>query len=91
MKLVKQLIILVFSFSVLFISCSTVPLTGRSQLSLIPDSEMLAMSFQQYDQFIDESKISDDREAVEMVQRVGRNIQHAVEKFMSALVYRRFS
>lgn len=82
MKRVKQLIILVFSFSVLFISCSTVPITGRSQLSLIPDSEMLAMSFQQYDQFLDESKISNDLEAVEMVQRVGRNIQHVVEKFM---------
>ncbi|MFB3055946.1 MAG: M48 family metallopeptidase, partial [Ignavibacteriaceae bacterium] len=82
MKRVKQLIILVFSFSVLFISCSTVPITGRSQLSLIPDSEMLAMSFQQYDLFLDESKISNDLEAVEMVQRVGRNIQHAVEKFM---------
>jgi len=82
MKVVKQLTILIISFSVLFISCSTVPLTGRSQLSLIPDSEMLAMSFQQYDQFLDESEISNDREAVEMVQRVGRNIQHAVEKFM---------
>ena len=81
-KVVKQLIILAISFSVLFVSCSTVPITGRSQLSLIPDSEMLAMSFQQYDQFLDESKKSNDREAVEMVQRVGKNIQHAVEKFM---------
>ena len=82
MKLVKHIIILAISFSVLFVSCSTVPITGRSQLSLIPDSEMLAMSFQQYDLFLDESKISNDLEAVEMVQRVGRNIQHAVEKFM---------
>jgi len=82
MKVLKRLLILLITFSVLFISCSTVPITGRSQLSLIPDSELLAMSFQQYDQFLDESKISNDREAVEMVQRVGRNIQHAVEKFM---------
>ena len=82
MKMVKHIIILAISFSVLFISCSTVPITGRSQLSLIPDSEMLAMSFQQYDLFLEESKISNDREAVEMVERVGRNIQHAVEKFM---------
>jgi predicted Zn-dependent protease len=82
MNVVKQIITLAISFSVLFVSCSTVPITGRSQLSLIPDSEMLAMSFQQYDLFLDESKISNDLEAVEMVQRVGRNIQHAVEKFM---------
>ena len=82
MKVLKRLLILLITFSVLCISCSTVPITGRSQLSLIPDSELLAMSFQQYDQFLDESKISKDREAVDMVQRVGRNIQHAVEKFM---------
>jgi len=82
MKIAKRIIVLIISFSALFISCSTVPITGRSQLSLIPDSEMLAMSFQQYDQFLDESKVSNDGEAVKRVQRVGRNIQHAVEKFM---------
>ena len=27
------------------ISCSTVPLTGRKQLNLVPESEMLSMSF----------------------------------------------
>jgi predicted Zn-dependent protease len=82
MKALIYVIVLSVSFSVLFISCSTVPLTGRSQLSLIPDSEMLAMSFQQYDQFLDENKTSNDRDAVKMVQRVGRNIQHAVEQYM---------
>ena len=32
---------------VFFQTCSTVPLTGRSQLNMIPSSEMLTMSFQQ--------------------------------------------
>lgn len=82
MKIAKPIIVLVVSISVLFISCSTVPITGRSQLNLISDSEMLAMSFQQYDAFLKEIELSTNKNEVEMVQRVGRNIQHAVEKYM---------
>jgi hypothetical protein len=39
-------------------SCATVPLTGRRQLSLVSDTEMLSMSFTQYDQFMKENKLS---------------------------------
>lgn len=63
--------------------CSTVPITGRSQLSLIPASEINALSFQQYDEFLKQNKLSSDKEAVAMVKRVGLNIQKAVEKFFS--------
>jgi predicted Zn-dependent protease len=82
MNIAKQIIVLIVSISALFISCSTVPITGRSQLNLISDSEMLAMSFQQYDAFLKEIELSTNKNEVEMVQRVGRNIQHAVEKYM---------
>ena len=36
----------------LFVMCSTVPLTGRKQLSLIPSSQMLSMSYQEYGNFL---------------------------------------
>jgi len=62
-------------------ACATVPMTGRRQLSLISDTEMNAMSFQQYDQVIAESKLSDDAEATAMVRRVGTRIQKAVEDY----------
>ena len=39
-------------------SCSIVPLTGRRQLSLVSDSDMLSMSFTQYDQFMKDNKLS---------------------------------
>ena len=67
----------------LFQTCSSVPLTGRSQLNMIPSGEMLSMSYQQYDQFMKENPLSTNQPAVEMVKRVGRNIQQAVEKYMS--------
>lgn len=83
---IKQFIyfvsILITSFS-LFITCSTVPLTGRSQLNMIPNNEMLAMSYQQYDQFLSEYPPSKDKNNTEMVQRVGIKIQHAVEQYMA--------
>jgi len=81
MKKLKILFLsIVVAFSIL--SCSTVPLTGRSQLNLIPANEMLSMSYQQYDQFLNENKISKDAKNVTLVQRVGKNIQHAVEEYI---------
>jgi predicted Zn-dependent protease len=82
MKKVQIVILSLIALSLLVISCSTVPLTGRSQLNMISNSEMLAMSYQQYDQFLKENPTSKDQPAVQMVQRVGVNIQQAVEKYM---------
>lgn len=63
--------------------CSTVPITGRSQLNLVSASEMNAMSFQQYNEFLKQSKLSNDKSAVDMVKRVGVNIQKAVERYFT--------
>jgi predicted Zn-dependent protease len=69
----------------LFLSaCSTVPITGRSQLNLIPGPSMLSMSLQQYDQFLKEHKVSTNREQTATVKRVGANVQHAVERYFAA-------
>jgi predicted Zn-dependent protease len=65
------------------ISCSTVPLTGRKQLNLIPANEMLSLSYQQYDQFLTENKVSNDKKNTALVKKVGTNIQHAVEKYLA--------
>jgi len=63
--------------------CSTVPITGRSQLNLIPASEINALSFQQYDEFLKTNKLSTDAEKTSMVKRVGVNIQRAVETYFA--------
>jgi predicted Zn-dependent protease len=83
MKLLEYFVVVVVTSSTIFISCSTVPLTGRSQLNMIPDSEMLAMSFQQYDQFMKENPPSNNQSQVTMVREVGSRIQLAVEKYMA--------
>lgn len=64
-------------------ACATVPLTGRRQLSLVPDAEIMAASFRQYDQFLEEHTLSGDAQATAMIQRVGNNIKSAVEKYFA--------
>ena len=63
------------------LSCSTVPVTGRSQLNMIPASTMLSMSYQQYGDFMQSNQVSRDQSKVQMVQRVGKKIQGAVETY----------
>jgi predicted Zn-dependent protease len=63
--------------------CSTVPITGRSQLSLVSASEMNSMSFAQYSEFIKQNKLSSNKSDIEMVKRVGSNIQKAVERYFA--------
>ena len=78
----RNKLLLIAIAALLFVAaCATVPITGRKQLSIIPDSQMNAMSFQQYDQVIAESQLSSNRDDVEMIQRVGRRIQGAVEEY----------
>ncbi len=64
-------------------SCSTVPITGRSQLNIIPGSSMLSMSLTQYDTFLKEHKLSTDRAQTDMVRRVGARIQNSVERYFA--------
>ncbi len=65
------------------IRCTSVPITGRKQLLLMPESSMMAMSFNQYDEFLKESKVSADKKNTDMIKRVGTRISKAVEEYMS--------
>lgn len=68
----------------LLISCSSVPLTGRRQLNIIPASSMLSMSAQQYGDFLKSNTVvkADDQQAA-MVTRVGTKIRGAVERYFA--------
>ncbi len=63
--------------------CATVPITGRKQLSFIPDSTILSMSFQQYDDFLKSNKLSTNKQQTQMVKKVGARIQKAVEQYFA--------
>ncbi|BFP40568.1 M48 family metallopeptidase [Flavobacteriaceae bacterium GF1] len=79
----KKIQSLLLAIAVLAITaqCATVPVTGRSQLSLIPNSQILPMSFNQFTEVKNTSKIITTGEEAAMVRRCGTKIQRAVEQY----------
>lgn len=78
-----QRISLILALGLVVYACAQVPVTGRRQLSLISNSEILPMSFSQYEEVLDSSNLSSDEEKVQMIKSVGNKIQGAVEAFMA--------
>ncbi len=69
---------------VLFLySCNSVPVTGRKQLTIIPNNELMAMSFQQYDDFLKENPPSKDATQTQVVKNVGNKIKNSVVRYMA--------
>jgi predicted Zn-dependent protease len=75
-------VLTVFTLCFVLAACATVPLTERKSLRLIPSSELLSLSDQQYTKVLKESKLSTDRRKVQMVTRVGKRIASAAEEFL---------
>lgn len=67
--------------AVLFQACGSVPILGRKQLLLVPDQEVLALSLQQYQDFIRNAPVEKNNANANEVERVGRRIASAVETF----------
>jgi predicted Zn-dependent protease len=76
-------ILLLLLIALLGYNCATVPVTGRKQLSLISNSELLPMSYDNYKGVLDTAKIATTTEQAEIVKRVGMKIQQAVEEYMA--------
>ena len=68
--------------------CAEVPITHRKGLHLVPESELLTMSLQQYSDVLQKSKLSTDTQKVEMVRRVGNRIAKSAEAFWPKAVNR---
>jgi len=77
----KQIIILCVS-AILLTACSTVPVTGRRQLNIIPSSQIMSLSNQQFTEFMQQTPLSNDMAGRAAVQRVGKRIQAAVEEYL---------
>ena len=68
---------------VLFIvSCSRNTITGRSQLTLVPESQVQSLAVTQYKEFLNKNKvIPNNSKDAEMVKRVGNKIALAIDKY----------
>ena len=70
-------------FSLLILAgCSTVPLTGRKQVLLVSDREVLSSSLTQYDSYMKSAKKSTNATQTAQVVRVGKKIAAATEAYL---------
>lgn len=68
----------------LLASCSTVSLTGRKQLNLVSESEMLSASLSQYQSYMQTAKLSTDAAATQRVKGIAQRIAAAAEAYLKA-------
>ncbi|MDR0538394.1 MAG: M48 family metallopeptidase [Tannerellaceae bacterium] len=80
----KKQIILVITALLLITSCGNVPLTGRKQVLLVSDSEVLTASLTQYSDFMKTATVSADKAKTDMVVRVGKKIAAATESYLKS-------
>jgi predicted Zn-dependent protease len=81
--MLRNIIILLMGGLVILYACTSVPVTGRNQLSLISNAEIIPMANQQYAEVIKKGPLSKNAEQTAMIRRVGVGIQKAVEQYMA--------
>ncbi|MBR7012587.1 MAG: M48 family metallopeptidase [Muribaculaceae bacterium] len=78
----KKIIAMLAVAAMLLTSCGSVPITGRKQLNLVSDQEVLAASLQQYASFMQTATISNQKAQSAQVTRVGQRIAAATEAYL---------
>lgn len=66
----------------LLANCSSVPVTGRKQMLLVSNQEVLTLSLQEYGDFIKNAPLSTDKANTALVTKVGQKIASAVEAYL---------
>lgn len=70
------------SMLLLWVGCGTVPITGRRQVLLVSDQEVLTASLTQYRDYMSSAPRSSNTTRSSMVTRVGKKIAAATEQYL---------
>jgi len=81
MKMKKQLAVLTAAL-LLLAGCGSVPVTGRRQVLLVSDQEVLSSSLTQYNDYMKSAPKSKSTQQSAMVTRVGKRIAAATEQYL---------
>jgi predicted Zn-dependent protease len=76
-------IVFIAAMLILWSGCSSVPVTGRKQLTIVSASEMNSLAATSYKETLATSKLSTNVQQTAMVKRTGERISKAVEQYMS--------
>ena len=62
-------------------SCSTVPITDRKQLKLIPESKLNAQAAQIYEKVKEKEKMSDDTKTLNEIKEIGKRMENSISEY----------
>ena len=82
MKVVRIFFIVILAY--LFQQCATVPITGRKQLLIYPEGEIMQLSLTSYQDFLKENKLSTDAKNTARIKNIGKKIAQAVETYLKS-------
>ncbi len=82
----KKLLYLFAGASIFISACTTNAITGRKQLSLVPESSLQQEAVTQYRTFLSQSKVVNNAGSkdAEMVRRVGTRLANAITKYYTS-------
>jgi predicted Zn-dependent protease len=85
----KLKLMLVMAAAIAFNSCSTVPLTGRSQLSLVSDDQINPAAAASYSQLLSSpaTKVISSGTDAQRVKRIGGQLATAIERYLQTNGY----
>ncbi|MCB0793877.1 MAG: M48 family metallopeptidase [Flavobacteriales bacterium] len=76
----------VLCLSALMVACAKVPITGRKQMNLLAESEMMAMSVSAYQEFLGENApLRENDQRVQMVRGIGDRLAKAANEYLSSV------
>jgi predicted Zn-dependent protease len=79
--MIFRILIVAISALVLATSCTKNNITGRNQLLLVSDDELLQLSNQQYRSFLSQNKVVTGSSSASQVARVGEKISQAITRY----------
>lgn len=84
MKKIVQSTSILLLLCFLFNACGKVPITGRRQLGLLPESELMGMSLTSYNQFLSANKVVTSGNELALVKRVGDKLSKQITSYLQA-------
>ena len=64
-----------------FSSCTTVPITERKQLKLIPETKLNAQAAKIYEKIKEKEKLSDDIKQLDEIKEIGKRMEYSISEY----------
>ncbi|MDC1137466.1 M48 family metallopeptidase [Candidatus Pelagibacter sp.] len=64
-------------------SCTSAPITKRSQLKIIPESRLNAQAAEIYEKIKEKEKMSDDKETLSSIKNIGKKMENSIDEYFN--------